>query len=727
MEKITKGLFRITGYIADLGGCGHIRVIIPFTLLNQLQVKNFQFQAFFNNIFTKDLSYYKNSTIIQFQRAATSRQLEFFELARRKIKLLTRSALVYEIDDSLFNIPEHNFALDYYKPLFPYMKEMLSKADVVMVSTQYLKEVYSVYNNKIHIIPNHLPRYTWGETSFNEYERKKPVILYPCSSNHFSCKRDIKGGDIGDELMNYIRKTTDKWEWTFVGGLPHELEDLVKSGKIKRHSWFGVFEYPRFLKTLKADIGIAPLELIDFNRSKCLVGNTRIVSNYGITTIDKISKLAKIWQEYKMVQVSEIISYNDIKTIKIVTKKGYEIEGSQQHKIRSNSIYKELQYLNIGDSVDLSFFSFPNVDYQKAPLPFFLTKKIDSIDMSLINNIMLPSVTINERWGRMFGYIIGDGHIANSNSVGISCNTDYSDIIDDIELFGLEIGVKTFRLPKFVKGKSNNIKGVDIVFSSRNFKWMLENLGFKGVYGKILRVPEIILRSPKPVIREFIRGLFEADGTVRETGCSFSSKNIELVKDIQFLLLGFGIISVIYNRLNKKYNRYYATLVLNRQASDIFHKEIGFISERKSKKMENIIIKSHSNAYKEWELKDNIVSISNGMSDVYDVQIPENNYYMANGIISHNSNIKALEYTALGIPGVYTKIEPYSNMALQAENDESFISHLESLLDINKRHEVWTKDFDIVKDQLFWEDNNFSNLRAYVRTYLNAIGKDAEI
>ena len=66
-------------------------------------------------------------------------------------------------------------------------------------------------------------------------------------------------------------------------------------------------------------------------------------------------------------------------------------------------------------------------------------------------------------------------------------------------------------------------------------------------------------------------------------------------------------------------------------------------------------------------------------------------------------------------------------MALQAENDESFISHLESLLDINKRHEVWTKDFDIVKDQLFWEDNNFSNLRAYVRTYLNAIGKDAEI
>jgi O-antigen biosynthesis protein len=268
MEKIERGLFRITGYVADAAGCGNIRVIVPFTLLNQLQVKNFQFQAYFNNLFTKDVAYYNHSTIIQFQRAATDKHLAYFELIRRKIKILTRGALVYEIDDDLFNIPEWNFAFDYYKPYKSFIIEMLSKADGLVVSTQILKDLYSKFNNNISIIPNHLPRYTWGNVDFNRNDTKKPRIIYPCSSNHFSCKKDVKGGDISPVFLDYIRKTTNDYDWHFVGGMPLELGDLVKSGKISRHGWYSVYEYPRFLKSLQADIAIAPLDINDFNRSK---------------------------------------------------------------------------------------------------------------------------------------------------------------------------------------------------------------------------------------------------------------------------------------------------------------------------------------------------------------------------------------------------------------------------------------------------------------------------
>ena len=267
MEKVTKGLFRITGFAGDQGGCGVIRVAIPFQLLNQLHVKNFEFQAYFNNIFTKDLAYYINSTIIQFQRSATQRHLEVFELVRGKIKKLSRSALVYEIDDDLYNIPKWNFAYNYYAPLLPYVSDMLSRADAISVSTDTLKNLYSKFNKNIYIIPNHLPKFLWGDPTFNA-NQGKPRIVYPCSSNHFGYNKDNPGGDIGPKLMDFIKKTTNDYDWIFVGGMPIELENEVKDGKITRHKWFSVYEYPRFLRSLNPDIGIAPLEVMTFNRSK---------------------------------------------------------------------------------------------------------------------------------------------------------------------------------------------------------------------------------------------------------------------------------------------------------------------------------------------------------------------------------------------------------------------------------------------------------------------------
>ena len=77
--------------------------------------------------------------------------------------------------------------------------------------------------------------------------------------------------------------------------------------------------------------------------------------------------------------------------------------------------------------------------------------------------------------------------------------------------------------------------------------------------GKVFEVPHFILKSPKSVIREFLRGLFEADGTVNagSSNMCLCSKSLILAKQVQYLLLGFGIVSNIGKTLNKKYERYY--------------------------------------------------------------------------------------------------------------------------------------------------------------------------
>ena len=109
-------------------------------------------------------------------------------------------------------------------------------------------------------------------------------------------------------------------------------------------------------------------------------------------------------------------------------------------------------------------------------------------------------------------------------------------------------------------------------------------------------------------------------------------------------------------------------------------------------------------------------------NDVYDIQVPDGSYYLANGVISHNSNIKRLEYTILGCPGVYSNVEPYKDATLTCDTTGDIISNIERLIgDADLRHEVYTKDFATVEKQLFWEEHG--NLTHYLNAYMSLFGR----
>ena len=96
------------------------------------------------------------------------------------------------------------------------------------------------------------------------------------------------------------------------------------------------------------------------------------------------------------------------------------------------------------------------------------------------------------------------------------------------------------------------------------------------------RVP-LILASGDKVVATFLKWLYEADGTVfsskngRGVGCvGLKSAQIELLRDVQLLLLRFGIHSRIIE----------TALVIRRGANiEKFAQEIGFVSTRKRKKL----------------------------------------------------------------------------------------------------------------------------------------------
>lgn len=343
-------------YIGDVAGCGTIRIMYPYLLLNHIVEKNLMVHSSYLIKYVSDVNFYKDYTVVQFQRSATKEHLNLFYHYKSQVQKKFKVPMVYEIDDLLINIPEWNYASLYYKQNEEYVKKMMSISDGIIVSTEKLKEMYLEYNPKISVIPNHLPKFIWQDTyPAHKYkdEKKKIKILYAGSQNHFTMPfmKDIEGGDFGKELMSFIRKTTDKYEWIFMGANPPELNDLKKNGKIKFYEWENIFNYPQKIKSIEPDICLASLQPNTFNECKssikCLeysaIGAPGVYSN-----IDPYSKMS-----LKSNNDEEFISHieklaNDIDFRAKIWKKDYKTVKPQLYWEENNNLKKYINvYLNM--------------------------------------------------------------------------------------------------------------------------------------------------------------------------------------------------------------------------------------------------------------------------------------------------------------------------------------------------------------------------------------------
>jgi hypothetical protein len=80
------------------------------------------------------------------------------------------------------------------------------------------------------------------------------------------------------------------------------------------------------------------------------------------------------------------------------------------------------------------------------------------------------------------------------------------------------------------------------------------------------------------------------------------------------------------------------------------------------------------------------------------------------------SNLKAMEYVSLGIPGVYSKITPYQYMTCRISTPDQFIEGIEKLTtDQNYYEKVRKKDSAILSGNLYWDD---TYIKKYIDTYL---------
>ncbi|OGK89896.1 MAG: response regulator SirA, partial [Candidatus Rokubacteria bacterium GWF2_70_14] len=215
--------------------------------------------------------------------------------------------------------------------------------------------------------------------------------------------------------------------------------------------------------------------------------------------------------------------------------------------------------------------------------------------------------------------------------------------------------------------------GARLAFGSRPVVDLFRQLAVLDEGSERKRFTPAVFELDRPALAAILRGLFTADGTVANYGeksqyVSLDSSSETLLRQVQLLLLSFGIKSKLYDGRRgdtttamlpdgRGGSREYPvqpmfSLRISRSSRFIFEREIGFHAE--SPKTEALArLNAEVAAYRD-ELTDRVASIEPaGEEEVFDLTEDATGHFVAGGLVVHNcSEYLFLDDTACNLASV---------------------------------------------------------------------------
>ena len=301
-------------------------------------------------------------------------------------------------------------------------------------------------------------------------------------------------------------------------------------------------------------------------------------------------------------------------TVRLTTRLGRSITTTWTHPYLTERGWKEVRDLEVGDRIAVP-----------THLPYFGKRSVPKAESGLL------------------GLWLAEG--ATSTSSPRIASTDYGDQIAEwATTFGCEVINREKREGKcpqwnIVTGRRNGGHTPNPVTE------MLRGYGLEDCTSATKRIPEAVYTWDRASVAHMLRWLFNGDGWLadlrkRRTGfqVGFCSKSEHLVRDVQHLMLRFGIVGRVRQRgdtnawewaVNRWYevNRFVEMIGLDRPAASR-------VASHKPKKQRA-----------RWGVVeyDPIVSIEPvGDAPVYDLTVPQLHNFVAEDIIAHNTTFDEL-------------------------------------------------------------------------------------
>lgn len=304
---------------------------------------------------------------------------------------------------------------------------------------------------------------------------------------------------------------------------------------------------------------------------KCVVPETLIQTEFGTMQIQDF-QAGKVWDGFEWVDAKRLPNNPVSECLKVTCENGYEFTATKYH--RCEVIRDGIAYMVEASEIAEGDWMRVKLGHEKKPgtsLYSFLTPDVDT--RAVVCN---TPAEMSETLATYLGLLVADGSLFKS---GFRVVKRHKDVIDWFanatrELFGIEATNEK---------RSDCNAFMSEVYSVYVRKWLMQN--FVGLAPKSKQIPKKILCHDKSIWAAFIRGLFE-DGcaNVKNGKCDhveFHQSSRSMLKCVQQMLLGLGIVSTIPDDRNKLYIYGYD--------SKLFKERVGFISGMKNRALSDVI------------------------------------------------------------------------------------------------------------------------------------------
>ncbi|HJQ30622.1 MAG TPA: PhoH family protein [Pyrinomonadaceae bacterium] len=316
---------------------------------------------------------------------------------------------------------------------------------------------------------------------------------------------------------------------------------------------------------------------------KCVADDTLVLTDRGMVEIGALGQGVQVGEQVPtetfvhgrdgVEPASHVYNGGASETLRITTRLGFSIEATPEHPLLSlcadgHLRWKRADELRLGDVLALqrgqrmfgsqtgiTFNYTPNGSNDRSSKPVTLERLDESV-------------------AYMLGVLTGDGCLTFRNRVIIS-SADES-IVSAFYETAARLGLHAFR---------NGQHPYDHIIASSHLYQLLAHLGMSTGKAATKCIPHAVLAAPEPVVASYLRGLFDADGTVekRDGLVSLASVSERLVRQVQLVLLNFGIVAAKSLKRARYQGRPHLSHLLTMAGAEAerFHRLIGFALERK--------------------------------------------------------------------------------------------------------------------------------------------------
>jgi len=431
----------------------------------------------------------------------------------------------------------------------------------------------------------------------------------------------------------------------------------------------------------------------------CLTGNALITTDRGLARLTELGDtFGDRWQDLDLTvstdegprRATNFFVNGEEPTRRLRTEGGYQIQGTLAHRVKVVDEltgvwqWKRFADMTPGDLIPLKLGTLIG-EPRQVPLPV-----LDQAYYTADRHVRVPDA-VTADLAELVGYFMGDGSLHASGIRLCVANTDL-DVADRLgvlakDLFGLaptitpqegyqEVTLQSVRLARWwqAAGFAKDLPETDHVGK-----------------GWVPRIPSAVLEANDPVVYSaFLRGLFEADGTVLDGVPSLSTAAESFAGEIRTALLALGLATTTRETVSGWGGPIFQVRLRNVDHALNFDELVGFIGERKSRLM--VCLEPSASAKKDYvylpkgdwgdlvpaghfarsavlqsvdktggvprilarrlfeetlhERLEHVLGYlfervtaneDGGVQPTYDLSVPDNVTYVANGMISHNT------------------------------------------------------------------------------------------